>query len=55
MTSNRQDLVRILQKVQTALEELDRVNVGAARSSMFDVNWQLRELLARVEQVEQGE
>lgn len=43
------DLVRLLGLTQDALEELDRINVGEARSKMFDVNWQLRELIKRTE------
>lgn len=45
MPSINQDLVRLLKKTQDALEELDRLNVAEARSKMFDVNWQLRELI----------
>lgn len=49
MHNLRNDLVRLLTKTQDALEELDRFNIGSARSNMFDVNWQLRELIKRAE------
>lgn len=49
MHNLRNDLVRLLTKTQDALEELDRFNIGSARSNMFDVNWQLRELIKRTE------
>lgn len=55
MRSLRADIVRVLKSTQAALEELDRINVGAARSAMFNVNWQLRELLAVIENMERGE
>jgi len=49
VSNTYKDLARLLTKTQDALEELDRMNVGSARSAMFDVNWQLRELMKRLE------
>ena len=52
---NSRDLVKLLARTQDALEELDRVNVATARSHIFDLNWQLRELIKRAEQLERGD
>jgi CRP-like cAMP-binding protein len=45
----RLEAVRLLKLTQDALEELDRHNLGSARSLIFDLNWQLREAIKRIE------
>ena len=41
----RNNAVRLLALTQSALEELDRFNIATARSHIFDLNWQLREVI----------
>lgn len=55
MTTSSRELVKLLGHTQDALEELDRFNIATARSHIFDLNWQLRELIKRAEHLEHGD
>lgn len=53
--SSQRELVKLLARTQDALEELDRFNVATARSHIFDLNWQLRELIKVADRLERGD
>lgn len=48
----RLDAVRLLRLTQDALEELDRFNIATARSHIFDLNWQLRDIIKLLDAME---